>query len=108
MSDLRSSAEIEIQPEDIPLPTPTNSMITVRLSDCQSYKERPASETPYDSRRDSGHSIPSRPRSISLASSRHSSPTSSPDSGSLSPVDWDVLEKTEEQEPKDEGTDEVC
>jgi hypothetical protein len=105
MSAIRSSVEVEdVQPEDVPLPT--SSMITVPLSDYLSDREDTPSETPNDSPRDSGHSIPCHPRSISVVSSESSTP-SSHDSSSLSPVDWEGLEKTEEQEPKDEGTDDV-
>ncbi len=72
-----------------------------------SDKEAPSLGTPRESPRNSANSVPSRPRSISVASSRSSTPTSSPESGSFSPVDWEGLEKTEEQEPRDKGTDEV-
>ena len=95
----------EVKPEDVPLPT--SSMITVRLSDYQSDGEERATDTPNESPRNSGHSLASRPRSISVASSRSSTTMSSEESGPFSPVDWDELEKTEEQEPKDEGTDDV-
>ena len=94
MSDTHISAELETQPEDVRLPT--SSLISVRLSAYMANKEASPPRTPRESPR------------ISVASSGSSTPTSSSDSGSFSPVDWEGLEKTEEQEPRDEGTDEVC
>jgi len=77
---------------------PTNSMVTVRLSD--ERIEPPQVTLGCDPKR----------RSSSVAS-RSSIASAGSDTGSSSPsntsVDWEILEKTEEQEPKDEGTDEV-
>ncbi|KPI40288.1 Rab GTPase-activating protein 1 [Cyphellophora attinorum] len=87
--------EPQVEPEDIPLPNHTASMVTVRLS-----LETEAS--PLDPRPRSD-SVASRPLSISTTSSKSSRPESD---GSSSPVDWEELEKTEQQEPKDSATDE--
>ena len=106
MSETHGSAELETQLKDVSLPT--SSMISVRLSDYISNKEAFSPRTPRESPCNSAKSVPSRPRSISVASSRSSTPTSSSEAGSYTPVNWEGLEKTEEQEPRDEGTDEVC
>ena len=92
--------EPEVFPENIPLPR--TSMITVRLSDIQdnasaSYGDEADATQPLSA-------PPSRPSST--RSSRASSQTSD-SSTSINTVDWDELEKTEEQETKDDATDEV-
>lgn len=100
-------AEEEVRPENIPLPT--DSMVTVRLSDPQlladpqpieTFSERQSLAT--DGRDTTSNIIPpaSRP------SSRASSNSSQGSSISIS-VDWEGLEKTEEEELKDDATDEV-
>lgn len=102
--------EQEVRPENIPLPT--DSMITVRLSDAQLLNE-PLSvdeEKTDSSAVDSDAVMPthaSTGSSISRTSSRASSRSSELSSISNS-VDWEGLEKTEEQEVKDDATDEVC
>ena len=112
MAEVQTLVEMktDIQPENIPLPTPTNSMITVRLSDYgnsarnsrfEVEDEESTNGTQDDSQRDS---IVSSPRAASIVSSQALSVHSSR-SASISPVDWEVLEKTEEQEPRDEDTD---
>lgn len=87
-------------------PLPTDSMVTVRLSvhhpeplpkpnifpELESLAARRASQISLQS------SI------SSSSSSSHDGMTSPTSSGS---VDWEELEKTEEQEPRDEGTDDV-
>ncbi|KAJ9616019.1 hypothetical protein H2204_014188 [Knufia peltigerae] len=92
-------ANTEVKPEDIPLPR--SSMITVRLSDIQTPPEldvdAEAQASPQPSVRQSSPS--------STRSSRSSSRTSE-SSVSINSVDWEGLEKTEEQEHKDEATDE--
>ena len=89
----------DVRPEDIPLPR--SSMITVRLSDIPLQpdvdEELEQEASPQPSIRQSSPS--------STRSSRCSSRTSE-SSISLISVDWEGLEKTEEQE-KDEATDEV-
>ena len=95
------SNEMEVEAENVP--RPTSSMITVRLSDCQSIIDEQAEPSFASSPRNSNASLA---RSESDSSSQGSAPSGSPDSV-LSPVDWEGLEKTEEQEPKDEGTDDV-
>lgn len=98
----------EVAPENVPLPT--DSMITVRLSDAHLDVE------PFPATESASHSYAntvvtdheesqasSLSRSSSVASSR-----SSQASGSSKSVDWEGLEKTEEQEVKDDATDEVC
>ena len=78
-------------------PLPTDSMVTVRLSDVQIYSEvgvadqSPRGRSASESSHTTGHS--------SSASEESMSPTAS--------VDWAELEKTEKQEPKSEGADEV-
>lgn len=88
----------DVRPEDIPLPR--SSMITVRLSDIPLQpdvdEELEQEASPQPSIRQSSPS--------STRSSRCSSRTSE-SSISLISVDWEGLEKTEEQE-KDEATDE--
>ncbi len=104
------SMDDDVLPENVPLPT--SSMITVRLSDCQSEQVLPIDactppESPRLSSPNSPQSLPSRPRSISVATTTSAASTGSAESGAFSAVDWEGLEKTEEQEPKDEATDEV-
>ena len=102
--------ETEILPENIPLPR--DSMITVRLSGYgssarDSRSEAEDEENKHDTQGGSQRdSIVSSPRAAGIVSSQASSVHSSR-SASISPVDWEVLEKTEEQEPRDEGTDDV-
>ncbi|KAK5204703.1 hypothetical protein LTR41_009559 [Exophiala xenobiotica] len=96
--DLPPASDTDVKPEDIPLPR--SSMITVRLSDIQVHpdvdEEVEQDASPQPSIRQSSPS--------STRSSRSSSRTSE-SSISLISVDWEGLEKTEEQE-KDEATDE--
>ena len=101
MSDVQTEVQTEVEPANIPLPA--SSMITVRLSDCGSGTDENALSSTASSPRNSNASLA---RSQSDCSSHQSTPSGSSDSV-LSPVDWEILEKTEEQEPKDEGTDEV-
>lgn len=74
-------------------------MVTVRLSDIQIH---PVGD-------ESSRNSKGRSSSVSSLSSNASALS---DGGSTSPsnisVDWEELEKTEEQEPRDEGTDDVC
>lgn len=80
-------------------PVSTDSMVTVRLSELQEPKDILDSE-----QINSGP--PSRASSVMSRSSVRSS-TSTEDSLRDRSVDWEELEKTEEQEPKGEDTDEV-
>ncbi|KAK4943544.1 hypothetical protein LTR10_016838 [Elasticomyces elasticus] len=86
----------DIEPENIPLPR--SSMISVRLSEIQLQPE--IEELDASSRTSVRQSTPSSPRS-----SRSSSRTSA-SSLSMNTVDWEGLEKTEEQEARDDATDE--
>jgi len=90
----------EVTPENIPLPTTTNSMITVRLSDVQSLVDSAEERITEDSH-SSDSSIDSRP------CSRSSTRSSQDSSTSTSVVDWEGLERSEQQEPRDDATDEV-
>ncbi|KAI1629209.1 rab-GTPase-TBC domain-containing protein [Exophiala viscosa] len=85
-----------IEPENIPLPR--SSMISVRLSDVQLQPE--TEELDASSRTSVRQSTSSSPRS-SVSSSRTSA-----SSISMNTVDWEGLEKTEEQEARDDATDE--
>lgn len=99
----------DTSPENVPLPT--DSMITVRLSDAELQTEPiPADDSAsvsyantVVSEQDAHHSTTS---SVSRSSS-HSSRRSSLSSSAANSVDWEGLEKTEEQEVKDDATDEV-
>ncbi|ETN41158.1 uncharacterized protein HMPREF1541_03093 [Cyphellophora europaea CBS 101466] len=104
MADVQHDVS-DIQPVDIPLPmSNTHSMITVRLSDAQSASNVTLAE---EQTTESSHtSVDSRPRSLSIISSKSSRSSRPPSDGSSSPVDWEELEKEEEQEPKDNATDE--
>lgn len=81
-------------------PPDTDSLVTVRLSDVKLDAE-PDSEdlqTPLS---------PDRPESISSSlRSRSTSSSNGSDSAVNDTVDWEELDKSEEQEPRDEGTDE--
>lgn len=85
-------------------PLPTDSTVTIRLSDMQTGSLRiqnPSSELENVSK-----------ARVTSISSESSACVGSDSNGSTSPtsstcVDWEELEKTEEQEPRDEGTDEV-
>lgn len=78
---------------------PTDSMVTVRLSDAQNSPDiednddQPTKET-----------LVSRRQSLASQSSNGSETS---DRSSLVSVDWDELERTEEQEPRSENADEV-
>ena len=98
----------EIRPENVPLPT--DSMITVRLSDAQleaepvdiqlTTQDINEAVVEQNSRTSVATSSLSRPSSRSSSSSSQASSTSNS-------VDWEGLERTEEQEVKDDATDEV-
>ncbi|KAK5077812.1 hypothetical protein LTR70_004393 [Exophiala xenobiotica] len=97
----------EVRPENIPLPT--DSMITVRLSDAQL---QPDLESISNSTQDLNKATVEQNSHTSMAasstsrtSSRSSSRSSQASSISNS-VDWEGLERTEEQELKDDATDE--
>lgn len=101
-------AEEEIAPENIPLPT--DSMVTVRLSDAL-FEAEPIDQDEVEQTYEEEQPQVEQHRSPSTASFQSSTSSSSRISTSSSrsnSVDWEVLEKTEEQEPKDECTDEVC
>ena len=77
----------------------TDSLVTVRLSELQDLPEE-QDEAKQETKVTS--------RASSITSRTSSAPSdSSTDSGSATSVNWEGLEKTEEQEPRDEGTDEV-
>jgi len=97
----------EIRPENIPLPT--DSMITVRLSDVQLPTHSAALQDPAQELNAAAveqNSRTSVATSLTRTSSRASS-SSSQDSSTSNSVDWEGLERTEEQELKDDATDEV-
>lgn len=76
----------------------TDSLVTVRLSELQDLPEE-QDEAKQETKVTS--------RASSITSRTSSAPSdSSTDSGSATSVNWEGLEKTEEQEPRDEGTDE--
>ena len=78
----------------------TNSMVTVRLSDVQIHPEVEAQVADPNERFST--------RSASIASKTSSSSTNSHnETMSMESVDWEGLEKTEEQERCEDGTDEV-
>ena len=88
--------------EEMPVnatPTPTDSMVTVRLSDAHIVPVGDDS-LPTTKRRSSSANSQS-----SSASARSSTRSSTP---SNTTVDWEELEKTEELEQRDQATDEVC
>ena len=91
------SATIEIPRNTSPLPT--DSMVTVRLSDAQLHPI--VNDSVRNSKRRSS-SVDSQSSGVSARSSNRSSTPSN------TTVDWEELEKTEEQEPRDQATDEVC
>jgi hypothetical protein len=78
---------------------PTDSMVTVRLSDAH------IQPTVRDSVRTSKRRSSSANSHTSSISARSSTRSSTP---SNTTVDWEELEKTEEQEPRDQASDEVC
>ena len=80
-------------------PLPTDSMVTVRLSDAQIH---PVSNDSVRNSRRRSSSTKSHSSSTSVGSSTRSSTPSN------TTVDWEELERTEEQEPRDQATDEVC
>jgi hypothetical protein len=82
-------------------PLPTDSMVTVRLSDAQIH---PVSNDSVRNSRTRTRSSSANSHSSSI-SARSSTRSSTP---SNTTVDWEELEKTEEQEPRDQATDEVC
>lgn len=103
-----SEADSDLQPEPSPEIQPkvnhmhTESMMTVRLSDLG------ISVGPNGA--DKEVQVPvSRPASRPVSMLPNSRPQSNLlDSGRNESVDWEILEKTEEQESKDDATDEVC
>lgn len=98
-TDMQSSDIDSLAPNTNSLPLDTDSLVTVRLSDV-----KPAAKPALDDQQTS--SSPTRPASSS--SSLRSRSTSS-SHGSDTPIneilDWEELDKSEEQEPRDEGTD---
>lgn len=99
--------EKEIRPEDIPLPR--DSMITVRLSDVQLLAESPESEEPLALQTPTAleHNFAATTGSTCSRPSSRASSRSSRVSSISNSVDWEGLEKSEEQEVKDDATDEV-
>lgn len=97
----------EIRPENIPLPT--DSMITVRLSDAQLLAESHTFETFLEQQTPASPEpeISTIVTSPASRSSSRASSQSSRASATSNSVDWEGLEKTEEQEIKDDATDEV-
>lgn len=89
--------EEELSPENVPLPT--DSMITVRLSSDTTQSQSDVDSVKEMNVRDSIMSDVSGTLSQSSEASQDSTTTTS--------VNWEDLEKSEEQEPKDEATDEV-
>lgn len=100
MAELAATNDGDISPENVPLPR--SSMITVRLSEVDL---EPVIDAISEQ---DGTQDPSAPQSSpsSTRSSRSSSQTSD-SSTSIDTVDWEELDKTEEQEPKDDASDEV-
>ena len=98
----------EVRPENVPLPT--DSMITVRLSDAQLQAEpveiQLTTEDINEAIAEQNSRTSVATSSVSRPSSRSSSSSSQASSTSNS-VDWEELERTEEQEVKDDATDEV-
>ena len=99
-SQTMHKVEFDVEPENVPLPR--SSMVSVRLSDI-----------PFDPDLDIiGESHVSQEVSLpgsgppSTRTSRSSSRTSE-SSVSMNSVNWEGLEKTEEQEAKDDTADEV-
>lgn len=81
-------------------PPDTDSLVTVRLSDVKL-----AAEGEHDDQQTP--SSPSRAQSVSSSlRSRSTSSSNGSDSAINDAVDWEELDKSEEQEPRDEGTDE--
>jgi len=76
---------------------PTNSMITVRLTEVGLH-----SEGTLPVHTDSTGSC------TSSIASHCSSPPNDSETCSIKSVDWEELDKTEEEEARVEGTDEVC
>jgi hypothetical protein len=100
MSEVIAIAAHDATPEEVPLPR--SSMISVQLSDID--PENAVEDEPEQDVSRVQSRIGSRPSSV--RSSRSSSQTSD-SSASLNLVDWEGLEKTEQEEPRDEATDEV-
>lgn len=98
--------EEEVKPENVPLPT--DSMITVRLSDADLESEPVELEQVTEEQNIESADQTARTSTISSTSSVSSRPSSrsSQASGTSNSVDWEGLEKTEEQEAKDVATDE--
>lgn len=108
MAEASVEEEEETKPENIPLPT--DSMITVRLSDAEmdpdSVEVEEAEQAEYtEPQPDTNDRISAADSSLSRTTSPSPSSSSQASSRSNS-VDWEVLEKTEEQETKDVATDE--
>ena len=98
------AAEPSAAPEQlIPYTPNTDSMITVRLSGSKTPNESAIEDDNDDS---STPSSPDRTESDSSSlRSRATSTSDRSDSASNDIVDWEELDKFEEQEPRDEGTD---
>lgn len=86
---------------DAPAPAATNSMVTVRLSDVQIHPE-------VEEMVDAKEASATRSASIVSKTSSSSSSNSHNETMSMESVDWEGLEKTEEQERCEDNTDEVC
>jgi len=98
----------EIRPENVPLPT--DSMITVRLSDAQLQAEPESFQDSILNVNKTTMELNARASLAASSTSRTSTRSSSRSSQTSSvsnSVDWEGLERTEEQEVKDDATDEV-
>ena len=81
----------------------TNSMVSIRLSDVEIH---PGVEDPVEEEVDPDETFSTRSPSIASKTSSSSS-TGRDEVMSLESVDWEGLEKTEEQERCEDSTDEV-
>jgi len=98
----------QVRPENVPLPT--DSMITVRLSDAQLQPELAhvsGATQDWNKATVEQNSLTDTAASSTTRTSSRSSSRSSQASSISNSVDWEGLEKTEEQELKDDATDEV-
>lgn len=90
---------LDTPPDGVPLPTA--SMVTVRPSDDPSQLS--SVDVVEKDEKLRGSIISGRTRSRTLSGSS----ATSRGSDTTTSVDWEGLEKTEQQEPKDDATDEV-
>jgi hypothetical protein len=103
MDIMAEAEEVQTEQAQTTAAHATNSMVSIRLSDVEIH---PGVEDPVEEEVDPNETLSTRSPSIASKTSSSSS-TGRDEVMSLESVDWEGLEKTEEQERCEDNTDKV-